>query len=132
MEEDKNVLSENTNAVVDRELLLEAQSLLKDKFDLLLGCFIDDVSAYILEIQDAVANKNVEGIVRPAHTIKSTSMRMGAVRLSNLAKEIENAAREASNSNEDISQNLKIIEDIKAMPALFEQTRQSLAANAKR
>lgn len=116
-----------SSEILDPDALEEAKSLLKDKFDFLLGCYIDDVEAYIREIQDAVTNKNVEGVVRPAHTIKSTSKRMGAMLLSDVARDIELAAKEAANANtESVSQ--KILDDIRRMSSVFEETRAKLTS----
>ncbi len=115
--------------ILDTTVFEEAKSLLKDKFDFLLDCYIDDVELYMKEIQDAVSSKNIEGIVRPAHTIKSTSKRMGALRLSDIARDIELAAREAANSNEDAGVNLEILERIRQMSFIFEQTKQTLTGS---
>lgn len=127
-----NVSSDRQTEIVNTVLLDEARAILKDKFDFLLGCYIDDVGNYIREIQDAVASKNAEGIVRPAHTIKSTSKRMGALCLSDIAKDIEHAARDASNNNDSkLWVEGAIIRDIREMTHVFEQTRESLMAQKK-
>jgi len=115
--------------ILNAALFEEAKSLLKDKFDFLLGCYIDDVELYMREIQDAVSNKNIEGIVRPAHTIKSTSKRMGALRLSDIAKDIELAAREAANSNEDPLLHPDILDSIRRMSSIFMETKQKLTGS---
>lgn len=112
-------------AILDNNLLEEAKALLKDKFDFLLGCYIDDVEAYIREIQDAVTNRDIEGVVRPAHTIKSTSKRMGALRLSDIAKNIEQTAREAANTNQPFENDM-LMHDIKRISFVFEETRRKL------
>lgn len=123
---DDHAAAGRESVLLDTDILEEAKSLLKDKFDFLLGCYIDDVETYIREIQDAVTSRNVEAIVRPAHTIKSTSKRMGALRLSDVAKNIEAAAREAANSNEAAFENMDMMEEIKRIPSVFEETRRKL------
>ncbi len=112
--------------ILNAAMFNEAKQILKDRFDFLLGCYIDDVESYINEIQDAVSNNNIEGIVRPAHTIKSTSKRMGAMRLSDIAMSIEHAAREAANSNIHGVPHKDLLDCIRKMTAIFEETRQSL------
>lgn len=114
-------LSLPSSGILDEALLAEAKALLKDKFDMLLGCYIEDVEAYIREMQDAAEKHNPEGLVRPAHTIKSTSKRMGAVRLSDLARDIEQRAANANQSWDD-----GMLEDLKTLTAVFEETRQVL------
>ncbi len=124
-EHEGNVSEES---ILDENLLEEARTILKDKFDFLLGCYIEDVSTYIKDILEAVNNKNVEAIILPAHTIKSTSKRMGALRLSSVAKDIEAAAREAANTNPDPNGNIQIINSIKEISEIFEETKKVLNA----
>ncbi|PZQ46649.1 MAG: hypothetical protein DI551_04675 [Micavibrio aeruginosavorus] len=119
-----------TNGIVsllERDAYEEAKALLKDKFDFLLGCYIDDVESYIREIQDALANADMEAVIRPAHTIKSTSKRMGAMQLAELAKDIESAAREATEQqNGEFQASEDLLESIRKMPDLFDRTRNVL------
>lgn len=110
--------------LINDKLLDEAKALLKDKFDFLLGCYIEDVENYIREIQDAITSRNTEGVVRPAHTIKSTSKRMGAISLSNIARDIEQTAREASNNTaNDFWEKQGFSEELQNITRVFEQTR---------
>jgi HPt (histidine-containing phosphotransfer) domain-containing protein len=119
--EDDGEASENSNdAIVDYALLEEARALLKDKFDLLLGHYIEDVENYIRDIETAVANGDMEAAVRPAHTIKSTSKRMGALHLSDLARDIELEAKVGEPNNP------ALMEHIHALPDVFAQTKDML------
>lgn len=116
--------NEDGNTIVDYTLLEEARSILKDKFDLLLDHYIEDVETYIREIETAAAGGDLEAAIRPAHTIKSTSKRMGALRLADIAKDIELAAKdEAAAGRHDLSHNPALAENIRALPGVFEQTR---------
>lgn len=137
--------------LLDTALLEEAKDLLKDKFDFLLGCYIDDVASYIREIQQAVAGRDVEAVVRPAHTIKSTSKRMGALRLSEIARDIELAARDAAGNSDSDNNNTGhdngghksakrpatatdipagLLEQIRRIGTVFEETRCRLTQTA--
>lgn len=109
------------SGILDETLLAEAKALLKDKFDMLLGLYIEDVETYIREMQNAAEKHNVEGLVRPAHTIKSTSRRMGAVRLSDIARDLEQRAANANQSWDD-----GMLEDLKTLTAIFKETRDVL------
>jgi PAS domain S-box-containing protein len=123
--EDDGEASENSDdAIVDYALLEEARALLKDKFDLLLGHYIEDVENYIREIETAAADGDMEAAIRPAHTIKSTSKRMGALRLANLAKDIELEAKAAAESGEP--NNPALMEHIRVLPDVFAQTKDML------
>lgn len=122
-EEEETVLSNALPAsgILDEALFAEARALLKDKFDMLLGLFIEDVETYIREMQDAADKHNPEGLVRPAHTIKSTSKRMGAVRLSDIARDLERRAANANQSWDD-----GMLEDLKILTVVFEETKDVL------
>lgn len=112
--------------IIDHKMLEDARSLLKDKFDLLLDCYIEDVENFIKDMHEAATNRNVQAIVLPAHTIKSTSKRMGALRLSDIAKDIELAAREAANANEQGPFSADIMVNIHSIAAVFKETREVL------
>lgn len=113
--------------ILDAEILNEARLILKDKFDFMLDCYIEDVENYIHEIQEALIKHDLEALVRPAHTIKSTSKRMGALYLSDVAKDIELAAREAANNNApDLWTTSAMVEKIKSINSIFEKTRDHL------
>jgi HPt (histidine-containing phosphotransfer) domain-containing protein len=56
--------------------------------------YLSEGDGHIQAVEDALARGDTEGMVRPAHTLKSSSAALGAARLSALSKEIEHAARE--------------------------------------
>ena len=116
------------SALIDSAALAEAKSILKDKFSDLLVCYIDDVLDYIGQMESALAQQDAEAIVRPAHTIKSTSKRMGARRVADLARDLEILAREAANTNRLDETPIK--SGIQKISAAFEQTRRLLQAEA--
>lgn len=110
--------------IIDIQLFEEARTILKDKFDTILVCYLEDMESYIREIEQAAANRNFDALVRPAHTIKSTSKRMGAMCLAGIASDIELAAREAANQNNaEIFESPVVIEGIKRIINVFEETR---------
>ena len=123
-EDDGEASEKSDDTIVDYALLEEARSLLKDKFDLLLGHYIEDVENYIRDIETAAAGGDMEAVVRPAHTIKSTSKRMGALRLSHLARDIELEAKDAAETGEP--NNPALMEHIHALPDVFAQTKDML------
>jgi PAS domain S-box-containing protein len=115
-------------ALIDEHALAEAKSILKNKFDDVMVCYIDDVLGYIQQMEHALAQQDAEGIVRPAHTIKSTSMRMGAMRVANLACDLETQARQAANANSMDEGRMKF--GIEKISAAFDETRKRLQAEA--
>lgn len=122
-----------TNIIVDQDILDEAKSILKDKFDFMVDCYIEDVENYIKAILEAAAKHDLESLLLPAHTIKSTSKRMGALHLSSIAMGIELSAREAANSNQETIWNQSaMLDNIKIIESVFEKTRSSLLESRAR
>jgi HPt (histidine-containing phosphotransfer) domain-containing protein len=61
----------------------------------LVETYVDEGRASIAGLLAAAAAGDAAAIVRPAHTLKSTSASLGAMRLSAICREIEAAGREA-------------------------------------
>ena len=70
------------------------QFLSEDKLTLLLSRYIDDSNKIIAQLQSAQDSANQEETRRLVHSLKSTSANVGAIPLSELAKELEDLARE--------------------------------------
>ena len=81
--------------VVDQAALGEVRAMLGDKFTEVLGYFLEDSASYAQQITEGVAAGKAESVVLPAHTLKSSAKQMGAMRLTEAARTIELAAREA-------------------------------------
>ncbi len=62
----------------------------------LIEAFLADGATQVADIEAALAAGDAEALVRPAHTLKSSSATVGAVRLSDLARELEMAGRSAT------------------------------------
>ena len=60
----------------------------------LVSTFLAEEPANLQQIVDAAARGDAEAIVRPAHTLKSSSAAIGAARLSAISRQIELAGRE--------------------------------------
>ncbi|MBA3689127.1 MAG: Hpt domain-containing protein [Chloroflexi bacterium] len=59
----------------------------------LVGTFLADTPAQVDAMTAAVEANDAAALVRPAHTLKSSSATVGAMRLSSVARELEMAAR---------------------------------------
>jgi HPt (histidine-containing phosphotransfer) domain-containing protein len=67
-----------------------------DEFVLdLVATFVEETQANIDGIAAAADARDVTAIVRPAHTLKSSSASVGAMRLSAICRDIETAGRES-------------------------------------
>jgi two-component system, sensor histidine kinase len=60
----------------------------------LIEAFLGDGERQIEQIAAAGAVGDAEALVRPAHTLKSSSATVGAARMAELARSLEHAARE--------------------------------------
>jgi signal transduction histidine kinase/DNA-binding response OmpR family regulator len=118
--------SPSTNAVLDLAAVVESHAVLKDKYASILSYYIEDVTGYMEEIKTALETGIIKGAVRPAHTIKSASRRMGAITLSDLAKDMEQAANDENCPPEMLKEKLS------DMTAVFETTRAALLQESRR
>ena len=61
--------------------------------DELVDTYIADGESQVAALQVAVADASVDGLIRPAHSLKSSSLNVGALALGELARGLEEAAR---------------------------------------
>lgn len=113
--------------LLDSTLLMEARSLMKSKFPQMVEYFIEDTQGYIAYIEKALSDGNTEAMVPPAHTTKSSSKQLGALRLSLVAQTIEHEARDAILNNNQPTMVPTLLEELKNT---FEATKQAFAAVA--
>lgn len=59
----------------------------------LIDNYLSDAASLLQKLQLALASKDLNGLARHAHSLKSTSASMGATRVSALAAEIEQTAK---------------------------------------
>ena len=78
-------------AAMDR--LLEITGGDAEFVDELIDTFIDDASAQLDVLRAAAAAGDVEASVRPAHSLKSNSVNVGATALADLSRTLETAGR---------------------------------------
>jgi HPt (histidine-containing phosphotransfer) domain-containing protein len=88
--------------IIDQTIMSEARAMMKAKFPTMVQYFLEDAATYIADIRAGIDEKSVEKIISPAHTMKSSSRQMGAMRLSDIAKDIEHLARDQLASGGDI------------------------------
>ncbi len=64
--------------------------------DDLIGAYLSDGEGHVDAAGRAVAGRDAEALVRPAHTLKSSSATVGAMQLSATSRELELAGRSGS------------------------------------
>jgi len=87
---------EGGRGVIDPRVLEEVREMLEDEFADFVRIYLEDAGKLVAAAREAVAGAQPSGLKAAAHTLKSTSARMGAVGLSSAARELEAIAREGS------------------------------------
>ncbi len=118
-EEEKVLTEEPHDVVLDPDAVENARSILKDKYGEMVNVYIDNSWERVEEISDAINSNDIEAIIRPAHTLKSTSKQMGAMKLSDISKDIEQIAKALNNGEAADDQTIetisKAVTDMKVM-----------------
>ena len=81
------------DALVDWEAFSRTRAELGSGFVRILGYFREDGEKSVARIEEAMQQRDVAGLVSPAHTLKSEARQFGAEPLGELAEEIEFTAR---------------------------------------
>jgi len=89
--------------VLDPVTVQRSRDVLKDKYSLMLDYYLEDTRNYIHDIEKGVADRNAQAIILPVHSIKSMSKQMGAIMASEIARDIEQAARDLNDGKSDKS-----------------------------
>jgi signal transduction histidine kinase/CheY-like chemotaxis protein/HPt (histidine-containing phosphotransfer) domain-containing protein len=80
--------------VLDQKVLTDLREVVEEEFAPILRGFIDHAPVLQGELDAGLAAGDVAALVRPAHSLKSSSANVGAMRLSDLARNLEHAARQ--------------------------------------
>ena len=80
--------------VLDDDVLAELREVMGAEFGNLVQMFLVDAAKYIQQLEEAAAGSDLEKLIAPAHTLKSSSANLGAMAVSAAAKRIEVGARE--------------------------------------
>ena len=92
-------MTDTQPAVLDEAVLDELVTSVGDDREFvndLARTFLADAAGLVAAVGDAARGDDAEGVVRPAHTLKSSSATLGCMRLASVAREIEMRAREGA------------------------------------
>ncbi len=64
--------------------------------------YLEDTPKSLAALERAASEGGLEGLVAPAHSLKSTSANLGALALSDMAKAIEHGARQGKLPNDPV------------------------------
>jgi len=90
--------------VIDENVLEELQASVEGDIGFvrdLVDAYVSDSAEQVSGIEAALAAGDAEALVRPAHTLKSSSATLGAIELSATARTLEQAARAGDLSDAD-------------------------------
>lgn len=81
---------------VDREVLEELHEIMGDDFATLLLSFLDAAPGLVREIEAGILDGDAKQVILPAHSLKSSSANVGALKLSDIARRMEQDAKNGS------------------------------------
>lgn len=109
--------------VINWDAFAETRGALGEAFVRILGYFREDGTKSVAEIENAMRDRSSAGLVLPAHTLKGEGYQFGAEKLAELAEEIEVAARHYVEIQQDPSE---LLEKVVQLRPLFELTLDAL------
>ena len=102
------------NAILNETLLQQTKEIMQDNFPVMVEIFLEDTINYIDAMEKAITDKDINTIATNAHTLKSSSLQLGAEKLSNISKEIEGLSRtKLDNNNNEIKDLADLITSLK-------------------
>lgn len=95
--------------VIDKSVLDGLRDLMGKEFSVLIEAYKEDTAEFVKVLRDACDRDDHAALQVPAHSMKSSSANIGAMRLSALAKKLEDQVR--SDTLEDVEQQILAIEE---------------------
>jgi len=87
-------------AALDADVVRDLLEVMGDEFTDLVRVYLEDTPKSIALLEKAAEADDNQGLIAPAHSLKSTSANLGALSLSELAKRLEHGARSSDLGNE--------------------------------
>ncbi len=85
--------------ILDETVVADLLEIMGDDFIELLEVYLRDAPKLVQQIRQAAAAGDIQQLISPAHSLKSSSANVGAMRLSELAKRMELGARQQQLEN---------------------------------
>ncbi|HST27605.1 MAG TPA: ATP-binding protein [Rudaea sp.] len=85
---------------LDADVVRDLLEVMGDEFTDLVRMYLEDTPKSIALLEKAASSADNQGLIAPAHSLKSTSANLGALGLSELAKRLEHGARAGDLGNE--------------------------------
>lgn len=97
------------SSVIDKRVFEGLRELMGGELSALVNAYREDTAEFVQLLKDACESNDYAALQVPAHSMKSSSANVGAMRLSTLAKKLEEQVR--SNTLEDVGQQVSAIEE---------------------
>ena len=81
------------SAAINQEIVQDLIEMMGNEFTDLVRVYLEDTPRSIEALERAAGSGQIDGLVAPSHSLKSTSANLGAMGLSEMAKKIEHGAR---------------------------------------
>jgi CheY-like chemotaxis protein/HPt (histidine-containing phosphotransfer) domain-containing protein len=85
--------------VLNREIVDDLREIMGEEFVALVRVFLEDAPGALQKLERAASQGEIDALVGPAHSLKSTSANLGALALSDIARTIEHGARQRTLSD---------------------------------
>jgi CheY-like chemotaxis protein len=82
--------------VLDDKVLHELREIMDEDYLALLQTYLRNAPQLVEQVREAIDRSDVEAMVLPVHSLKSSSANVGALQLSELAREAERLARDGN------------------------------------
>jgi len=86
----------SSSPAINMDVVEDLREIMGAEFDALVQVFLEDAPKSLSKLEQAAAANDNDGLVGPAHSLKSTSANLGAMELSAQAKHIEFGSRQKS------------------------------------
>ncbi len=80
--------------MLDMNVVDELRDIMEEEFPAIIRGYIEHAPTLMRELDEGVAMADAGRLVRPAHSLKSSSANVGASHLAELSQAVEHAARE--------------------------------------
>jgi signal transduction histidine kinase/CheY-like chemotaxis protein/HPt (histidine-containing phosphotransfer) domain-containing protein len=94
--------SPQSDFAVNQTIIQDLRDIMGDEFKDLVHVYLEDTPKNLAQLERAAAQSNIDGMIAPAHSLKSTSANLGASKMSEMAKKIEHGSRVGQLSGEPL------------------------------
>jgi signal transduction histidine kinase/CheY-like chemotaxis protein/HPt (histidine-containing phosphotransfer) domain-containing protein len=114
-----------SNPAISLDVVADLREIMGDEFSSLVRVFLEDAPRSLAKLETAAAARDLDGLVGPAHSLKSTSANLGAMELSAQARHIEHSARQGTLNDAAERVGTLVAEFKRAEQALLELLQES-------